>query len=567
MANYDESIERIAETTTTPASRTHAVVPSGVSQQPTGVACATERAEDLLDAEQMTALMAPGRGYLTRCPDLGREPSDSRPGPVPLDYSPPVTVRSLRELELPRVINNAKLRHDINFDPYLHFRPNTEGPRGTHKREEADAYWSQLHDEFRLCVEQGVRGECISERTIPRICRVLCEIRDILRTLVPARDMQAIDDTFDLPFLLQQIRQSMLDFPRMARWLSGILKAHCAPKRDTWVDEMVAQFCAVPSSGQQSVLVDGVRMLFGILEAMKLDVANHQIRNLRTLLVEDTLNFEQHLFLRRIELGRLDARDARRWYAREQRTAVAHVDGGECRESSVDGRAVAVFVHGVANAVVRSADLALPDTFGLDLERLHGVQLDVHHTIMLEICVRVFESWATGARGANGLGEGVAADVLHALRLAIISLVEEDADEDGGLARWRPPMGAIALEIGRRLHQLRSDPSCPEEQLIEDIEARLGRDLAIDSGTWHEEAERVRQELVRLSVTPTTKFLALPFLTVADLTATGAHEAAGSVRTTSFAGLLAEVARRLAHVAALHWRVFGPLVYMRPDDD
>ncbi|EGF34619.1 hypothetical protein AAULH_14121, partial [Lactobacillus helveticus MTCC 5463] len=43
-------------------------------------------------------------------------------------------------------------------------------------------------------------------------------------------------------------------------------------------------------------LVEGLRMSFAILEAMKLDVANHQIRTLRPMLVDSAIEFEQEYY-------------------------------------------------------------------------------------------------------------------------------------------------------------------------------------------------------------------------------------------------------------------------------
>ena len=190
-----------------------------------------------------------------------------------LDYdyaAPPVTARTLQELEIKRIINNPKLRHDVNFDPHLYFRPNTDGIRGQYKRVEANAYWNTLHQELRLCAAFESGSSVISERVIPRVCRVLYEIREILRTLVPNRDLKIIDDALDLSLLMQQVRRSNFDYSRLALWLSKTLKTHCAPMRDAWIDEMVMQFRSPQKTKNHSSLVEGIRMLFGILEAMKL---------------------------------------------------------------------------------------------------------------------------------------------------------------------------------------------------------------------------------------------------------------------------------------------------------
>lgn len=43
---------------------------------------------------------------------------------------PPVTKATMSELDVSKIIHNPKLRHDVNFDPELHFPPDVDGERG-----------------------------------------------------------------------------------------------------------------------------------------------------------------------------------------------------------------------------------------------------------------------------------------------------------------------------------------------------------------------------------------------------------------------------------------------------
>src|SRR5436305_7153000 len=58
----------------------------------------------------------------------------------------------------------------------------------------------------------------------------------------------------------------------------------------------------------------GLRSVFGILEAMKLDVANHQIRTLRPFLVNNAAEFEREHFQKRIQKGVLCIRGSQEWF-------------------------------------------------------------------------------------------------------------------------------------------------------------------------------------------------------------------------------------------------------------
>ena len=61
---------------------------------------------------------------------------------------PPVTKATLSELDVQKIVHNPKLRHDINFDPELHFRPNLDGDKGKRKQEKANQFWNALYDQL-----------------------------------------------------------------------------------------------------------------------------------------------------------------------------------------------------------------------------------------------------------------------------------------------------------------------------------------------------------------------------------------------------------------------------------
>jgi hypothetical protein len=69
---------------------------------------------------------------------------------------------------------------------------------------------------------------------------------------------------------MQQFRKGVADLVKLALWLSQLLKCHCAPMRDDWVDEMVTQIRKGDREGDVALLVLGMQNLLGVLEAMKL---------------------------------------------------------------------------------------------------------------------------------------------------------------------------------------------------------------------------------------------------------------------------------------------------------
>ncbi|KAG4427784.1 hypothetical protein IFR05_016734, partial [Cadophora sp. M221] len=173
--------------------------------------------------------------------------------PPPISIEPPVTKGTLSELDITKIVNNPKLRHDINFDPELHFRPNLDGDKGRRKTEKANFFWGTMRGQLQDYLtnrDQFERELGDSEWCLPA---TLNAIRGILETLVSQRDKASVEETFNL-----------------ALWLSQLLKCHCAPMRDNWVDDMVTQLSKGDQTGDVTMLVAGMKNLLGVLEAMKL---------------------------------------------------------------------------------------------------------------------------------------------------------------------------------------------------------------------------------------------------------------------------------------------------------
>ncbi|KIW21791.1 uncharacterized protein PV07_12779 [Cladophialophora immunda] len=67
-------------------------------------------------------------------------------------------------------------------------------------------------------------------------------------------------------------------------------------------------------TGDLHTLVLGMEKLFQFLEAVKLDIANHQIRSFPYPSIDDTVAFQQDYFRSRIRHGELEIDEPRVWY-------------------------------------------------------------------------------------------------------------------------------------------------------------------------------------------------------------------------------------------------------------
>lgn len=169
------------------------------------------------------------------------------------------------------------LRSDINFEPDLHFMP-VEGKRAEQKRREAQEYWIALAAELQIRLHTRMDCPPLHHNQVayahddfsPRLGQMLTDLRELLETLVPDKDHISIAENLDVAFLMQQVENGVLDISRFAKWLSALLKGHCAPIRDAWADSMAQQIDEGAQKSDMILLVRGIEKLFSILEAMKL---------------------------------------------------------------------------------------------------------------------------------------------------------------------------------------------------------------------------------------------------------------------------------------------------------
>lgn len=198
---------------------------------------------------------------------------------------PPVTRASLSELDLVRIVNDAKLRHDVNFDREVSFRPNTHGEVFQLRQALEEGYWEALTIEFALYITRhrdmsSNRPESsespwhlgpASGAKVPlRLKKMFRTIQEILKTLVPVSEWPAVDTRLDVDLLIQQLEKGVCDILALSQWLSSLLLGSCSPMRDGLVADMVRMIRRGVESEHAGYIAEGLKHLFYILENMKL---------------------------------------------------------------------------------------------------------------------------------------------------------------------------------------------------------------------------------------------------------------------------------------------------------
>ncbi|RCI16090.1 hypothetical protein L249_2339, partial [Ophiocordyceps polyrhachis-furcata BCC 54312] len=548
--------------------------------------------------------------------------STPQPGPV----EPPVTRSTLSELDVSKIIHNPKLRHDINFDPELHFRPNLDGEKGRKKQDKANFFWRTLKEELTDFLTD--RDSFVAKHakrndwTLPALLKA---VKEIIQTLVPQRDRQFLEEGLNVELLMQQFYRGVADLEKLAQWLSHVLKSHCAPMRDDWVDTMYAQLSSGNRNADLEELVTGMRSLLSVLEAMKLDVANHQIRCLRPVLIEDTTHFEQKFFLRKMQSKKVDTSGARRWYADAERR-FASSSSSSSSSSHLLGD-MAVFFDALSELILPSTAVKrVPSTFLFDEERILKLRSDMLDAINLEVCMRMYEDLDRVGRFSSSILRGASRALdeetlnrspspMHDFNFnapfppsrpssvvfssasssprssltmpsyvapsesgedrarsrtvygTLVALLQSATPTSRPFARWQELAPAMALQIFRYT-------SAPSEMLAA-FEAKLAENVCnADSQLYLEVEQAFHGRLMTELAARVCEFKSLSGLSLFAV-ATGARLQSGgggggsSVQSGrdrdgegSDEGGVEDMATRVAHLGVLHWRVWSQLAYV-----
>lgn len=193
---------------------------------------------------------------------------------------PPITEETLSELGLPRIVSDARLRHDINFDREVSFKANMFGEVGRRKRASEAKYWEALKielgdytahrpsDGLAHCTFSHRRlGSELLPRRLPTMFQT---IQKILKTLVPPEEWPTVDERLDIDLLMQQLEKGVCDIVALSKWLSVLMLGSCSPLRDSLIESIVPTIQEGVDNDNVGEIVDGLRRLFHALEMMKL---------------------------------------------------------------------------------------------------------------------------------------------------------------------------------------------------------------------------------------------------------------------------------------------------------
>lgn len=273
-------------------------------------------------------------------------------------------------------------------------------------------------------------------------------------------------------------------------------------------------------------------------------------------MVEDCIRFQQRIFLHRItrEPGLREAhswfRKPRRW-DRENRFSWFHeLDMVEMRDEVVRSD-LAFFIHAVVDLVVSNSP-NFPPTFEYDVQRLRRLQAEFQDCVRMATYGIIFIK----AMGHLGFIVSPPSEVRDKLTKDITDLTA--SLEVDSAAHYE----AVTLEIVRQAHCYCGNESLPSDSLLKAMEGALRQARNPQDIEFHRVQAMQFNDLYGLVEEHVISTINLkPWSVIERLNPSPLDPYAPEEDVN-----LPVVARRLAHILVLHWRVWAPILYLQPQE-
>lgn len=241
-----------------------------------------------------------------------------------------------------------------------------------------------------------------------------------------------------------------------------------------------------------------------------------------------------------------------------------------CRSIPADrnakDRGLRVIVRGLLSLLTSSdRQGSFPETFYLDFDRLRVLRAEFRDQVYLGVATDTFKSLLRRI----GFARSVPDNHVQALREAVSAIVV--VNEVAGTSsnqHWLVNIDNISLEIVRHALSLCGAETNYNAELVDATAERLRHLIRPEFGmVFHEQASAMRESLAARVMKSTESFASSSPVDIFNALITS--PTASTVCSISNqeepqgpeAEYLDDIARRITHIAVLHWRIWGNIVY------
>jgi hypothetical protein len=200
----------------------------------------------------------------------------------------------------------------------------------------------------------------------------------------------------------------------------------------------------------------------------------------------------------------------------------------------------------------------LPVTLAYDRLRMERLQEDVQDIIYLHICVHAFKVFVRQRFNNRGLPPGT----YKTLQWRIITIVEND-NSGSRSESWRVQIEAVAMEITRAAYVEcgLNNYTIPDDD-FESMTRYLRRTFTPES--YGILANKLHAKLEQMTFTHASIFQERSPLQISEAQK---HWQQSRLDKNLWRADAEDVARRVAHIAVLHWNVWAELVYLEGEGE
>lgn len=273
-------------------------------------------------------------------------------------------------------------------------------------------------------------------------------------------------------------------------------------------------------------------------------------------MVEDCIRFQQKVFIHRI--AREPAlRNAHSWFriprGLDRENVYSHFHDLNLleRRDEVIRSDLAIFMNALVDLVV-SNSLTFPATFECDVQRLRRVQADFHDCVRMEtyhdIFVKVVEHLGYVVYPCHRTNESLTKDIAD-LTAHLDAVV-------GSPVHFQ----TVTLEIVRQAYRYCGAENLPSDALLQATEATLCRAQKPESFEFGQAQALLFNRLYDTVEDHVLSTIHLQPLSIIDQLNPLPSDPYALEEDVN----LLHVARRLAHVLVLHWKIWAPILYQQP---
>lgn len=276
--------------------------------------------------------------------------------------------------------------------------------------------------------------------------------------------------------------------------------------------------------------------------------------------MEDTIQFQQRFFAKRIMDGKIQSRLCRDWYdeARQRYSFWFHRSS---LPTKLEG--YGSLIHGIINTLFAVPSTGvLPKSFQFDLKRLEKVRSDMQDLAHLRMCLLVFDELRVWLM--SGKASPVSLATYSKTQMRILAIVDELPDDPDP---WEISSADVALEITRAAC---TSCGCPEaaipDRVIQSTYHRLNASFCRQTAECALLWGSLQEELAWKAIHHAQSFNEMTPLAMFQAQQQWQQQHGPK---TSFRPLpnIDDISRRLAHVGILHWKIWAVLVYLENADN